>query len=212
MTSASGEAASVKQQRLRAPERREKILEAALGVFSERGYAASMGEVADAAGITRTVLYYYFPAKKDLFIAVLESLVTQVVKHVAPVATAEGTHEQRARAVVAALIGFAHDNPRAWRILFTRDDTDPEVAEVLAEMEEMARTTAMLLFSEEFAALGIDLDTPRANVMGELLFGGAVQVMRWWSAHPDVPREVVESAVFDLVWHGVQGITTGVYR
>lgn len=212
MTSTSGEAASAKQHRLRAPERRGKILEAALGVFSERGYAASMGEIADAAGITRTVLYYYFPAKKDLFIAVIESLVTQVVKHVAPVAMAASTHEQRARAVVAALIGFAHDNPRAWRILFTREDADPEVIEVLAEMEEMARTTAMLLFSDEFAELGIDLDTPRANVMGELLFGGAVQVMRWWSAHPDVPRAVVESAVFDLVWHGVQGITTGAFR
>lgn len=202
-----------KQTRLRAPVRREKILEAALQVFSDRGYAASMGEIAEAAGITRTVLYYYFQAKKDLFLAVLESLLTEVVKHVAPVAAAAGSHEERARAVVGALIGFADENPRSWKILFTREeDADPEVAEVLASMEEMARGTALLLFSEEIAELGLDLDSPRANVMAELLFGGAVQVMRWWSAHPDVPRKVVEEAVYDLVWHGVQGVTTGAFR
>lgn len=202
-----------KQQRLRASVRREKILEAALEVFSRRGYAASMGQVAETAGVTRTVLYHYFPGKKDLFIAVLESLLTQVVKHVAPVATDPGTHEERARAVIGALIGFADQNPGSWKILFMRgEDADPEVAEVLTAMEEMARGTAMLLFAQEIEELGLDLESPRANVMAELLFGGAVEVMRWWSAHPEVPREVVEEAVFDLVWHGVQGVTTGIIR
>jgi len=202
-----------RQQRLPAPERREKILDAAFEVFSERGYAASMGEIAEAAGVTRTVLYYYFQSKKDVFIAVLESLMTQVLKHVAPVATAPGSHEDRARAVIGALIGFADENPRSWKILFTREeDADPEVAEVLASMEEMARSTAMLLFAEEIEELGLDLESPAANVMAELLYGGAVQVMRWWAANPDVPRSVVEKAVFDLVWHGVRGVTTGAYR
>lgn len=197
-----------KQRRLPAPERREQILDAALEVFSERGYAASMGEVAKAAGITRTVLYYYFQAKKDLFLAVVESLLTEVLKHVAPAATAAGTHEERARAVISALIGFAHENPRSWKILFARqEDTDPEVAEVLDSMEDMGRSTGMLLFSAEIEELGLDMDSPEANVMSELLFGGAVQVMRWWSAHPEVSRQTVENAVFDLVWYGVRGVT-----
>lgn len=202
--------ASPKQQRLRAPVRREKILDAALEVFSERGYAASMGEIAEVAGVTRTVLYYYFQAKKDLFLAVLESLLTEVLKHVAPVAASPVTHEERARGVVGALIGFAEENPRSWKILFTREEgADSEVAELLDSMEQMARNTAMMLFSEEITELGIDLESPRANVMGELLFGGAVQVMRWWSAHPEVPRSVVEDAVYDLVWRGVGGVTPG---
>jgi AcrR family transcriptional regulator len=197
-----------KQTRLPAPVRRAKILEAAFEVFSERGYVASVGEIARAAGVTRTVLYYYFPAKNDLFIAVLDSLLTEVVKHVAPAAAEAVTHEERARAVVGALIGFADDNPRAWKILFTQgEDTDPEVAEVLASMEEMGRQTALLLFSAEIEELGVDLDDPRARVMAELLFGGAVQVMRWWSRNPECPRPVVEQAVFDVIWHGVAGIT-----
>lgn len=199
---------SGKQSRLPAPERREKILAAALEVFSDRGYAASVGEIATAAGVTRTVLYYYFPTKNDLFIAVLESLLTQVLKYVAPAAAAADKHEDRARAVIGALIRFAEENPRSWKILFTQDeDTDPEVADVLATMEEMGRQTALLLFAEEIDELGVDLDDPRTQIMAELMFGGAAQVMRWWSSHPEVPRAVVERAVFDLVWNGVVGVT-----
>ncbi|MGN6160327.1 MAG: TetR/AcrR family transcriptional regulator [Marmoricola sp.] len=197
-----------KQTRLRAPVRRERILEAALEIFSRHGYAASMGQIAEEAQITRTVLYYYFPAKKDLFVAVLESLQTAVVKHVAPALTDVSTDEERARAVVSALIGFAAEDPRSWRILFTgQDDMEPEVAEILATLQDMTRSTALLLLGDKIEELGFDLESPRATIMAELLFGGAVQVMRWWSAHPEVSRREVEDAIHQLVWEGVSGFT-----
>jgi len=46
---------------------RERIVEAALRLFSERGTAAvSVREVADAAGVTVPGLYYHFASKADL--------------------------------------------------------------------------------------------------------------------------------------------------
>ncbi len=46
---------------------RERIQEVALGLFAEHGYAAtSLAQVAEAAGISRTTLFAYFPAKRDL--------------------------------------------------------------------------------------------------------------------------------------------------
>lgn len=188
--------------------RREKILQAALGQFSQHGYAASMGEIAAASGVTRTVLYYYFPAKKDLFIAVFDSLLTRALKAVAPAVAAAESQEERARAVIAALIGFADENPRSWQILFIRDgEPVGELADVVASMEEMARQTVLVLFAADVEELGLDLDSPEAQVMAELLFGGAIQVMRWWASHPDIPRSVVERSVFELVWRGVGGVT-----
>lgn len=46
---------------------KERILEAALAVFGERGYAASSVEdIAAAAGVTKGAVYYYFTDKADL--------------------------------------------------------------------------------------------------------------------------------------------------
>jgi AcrR family transcriptional regulator len=42
--------------RMQPDERRERIVQTALGFFARDGYAASMGELADAAGVTRSAL------------------------------------------------------------------------------------------------------------------------------------------------------------
>src|SRR4051812_50184340 len=55
-------------------ERRRQLLEAGARVFTERSYEdASMAEVARAAGISKGLLYHYFPSKRDLFVATLEA-------------------------------------------------------------------------------------------------------------------------------------------
>jgi len=54
--------------------RRRAILQAALRVFGEQGYAgASMDDIAAAAGITKGAIYGYFPGKEALLAAVVES-------------------------------------------------------------------------------------------------------------------------------------------
>lgn len=53
--------------------RREEILEAATGLFSEHGYnGVSMRDVASATGVTHAGLRYHFPSKEELLNAVLE--------------------------------------------------------------------------------------------------------------------------------------------
>lgn len=53
-------------------ERPAQIIEAALDVFAQRGYkAATMQEIAEAAGITKGTIYLYFRNKLELFIATI---------------------------------------------------------------------------------------------------------------------------------------------
>jgi AcrR family transcriptional regulator len=52
---------------------RERLLEAAAGLFAEKGYAAApVREIVERAGVTKPVLYYYFKNKEGLFRAVLD--------------------------------------------------------------------------------------------------------------------------------------------
>jgi len=59
--------------RLPAAERRKRLLDCALVLFSEQGYArATTVQLARAAGVTEPIIYRHFPSKKALFIALIE--------------------------------------------------------------------------------------------------------------------------------------------
>jgi AcrR family transcriptional regulator len=65
--------------RLQTDERRRQLLEAGARVFTERSYDdASMAEVARAAGISKGLVYHYFPSKRDLFVATLEAAAAEL--------------------------------------------------------------------------------------------------------------------------------------
>ena len=55
-------------------ERRKQILEAALTVFSQKGFhATNVSDVAAQAGVSQGTIYWYFESKEDLFTAALLS-------------------------------------------------------------------------------------------------------------------------------------------
>jgi AcrR family transcriptional regulator len=73
----------VRAPRLTAEARREAILDAALGVFAQRGYeGASTAEIAAAAGCSEPVLYKHFSGKRDLFVAVLNRGVETLTRRI----------------------------------------------------------------------------------------------------------------------------------
>ena len=57
---------------LELPEKEQKILEAAIGVFSEKGFsAATTSEIAKNAGIAEGTIFRYFKTKKDILRSIL---------------------------------------------------------------------------------------------------------------------------------------------
>ncbi|MDA8124266.1 MAG: TetR/AcrR family transcriptional regulator [Deltaproteobacteria bacterium] len=53
---------------------REGLMQAALNLFTHRGYAATtVRELVAAAGVTKPVLYYYFGSKEGLFLALMRT-------------------------------------------------------------------------------------------------------------------------------------------
>jgi AcrR family transcriptional regulator len=56
--------------------RRGQILKAALEVFSRKGYAAAtIPEIARAAGVAAGTIYLYYPSKRELFVAVITNFI-----------------------------------------------------------------------------------------------------------------------------------------
>jgi AcrR family transcriptional regulator len=89
--------------RLPAAERREQLLSVALSVFSEKGFhGASMNDVAEAAGVTKPVLYQHFESKRELYMALIdESGERLLALIVAAAIDAPSPHDQVSRGVQA---------------------------------------------------------------------------------------------------------------
>src|SRR5437667_4667062 len=123
------------RRRLSAPDRRAAILDAALQIFSSRGYhAASIDEIAQAAGISKALIYEHFPSKRDLHVSLLEAEVRVVFQRLVESAATGEPGEVRLRQGVDAFLGWVEERGDAFRMLF-RDAVEPEVAGVVGRLQ-----------------------------------------------------------------------------
>jgi AcrR family transcriptional regulator len=82
-------------------ETRRRILSAALDVFRERGFeAATMREIASAAGMAVGAAYYYFDSKTALVMAFYEQAQDEMAPGLAEAMDRSRTLEQRLRAII----------------------------------------------------------------------------------------------------------------
>ena len=67
--------------RLKAPQRREQLIEVATKLFAKSGYeATTTAAIADAAGVTEPILYRHFKSKQELFVAIVREMSEQTMK------------------------------------------------------------------------------------------------------------------------------------
>jgi AcrR family transcriptional regulator len=106
-------------QRLNSTERRTLLVDAAEKTFASRGYTqAGLAEVATLAGVSKTLLYHYFPdGRPELYREVMERLVAQVVEAIQDAVAAPTTAEGRLDGFVTALVGHFDEHRDAYRLL-----------------------------------------------------------------------------------------------
>ena len=64
-------------------EREQKIFDAALEVFQQKGFAtAKLSEIAKAADLNQSLLHYYFRNKENLFKEVLRHKILELIDKV----------------------------------------------------------------------------------------------------------------------------------
>ena len=126
-----------KPARLRkvAPEvRRQAILEAALFVFAERGFAAArLDDVAARAGVAKGTLYLYFQSKEALFEALIRDAVSPLLAQVGKVAAAPDLPPTKALETFFALFKsdvLGTDRKLLLRLIISEGARFPALAEI----------------------------------------------------------------------------------
>ncbi|MBN2623291.1 MAG: TetR/AcrR family transcriptional regulator [Acidimicrobiales bacterium] len=108
------------QARRLAPEERKALLiGAAEETFATRGYTqAGLAEVAALAGVSKTLLYHYFPdGRPELYREVMDRLVDEVVDTVRAAVLSPTSSERRLATLAASLVGYFTEHPDAYRLL-----------------------------------------------------------------------------------------------
>ena len=100
-------------------ETEQRLLDCALTLFSQKGYAAtSIREIIEAAGVTRPVLYYYFTNKEALFARLIEVTHTGAYQKLGATLTQDSSCETRLRLLIRGSFAFCVRDPRLPRLLF----------------------------------------------------------------------------------------------
>jgi AcrR family transcriptional regulator len=189
--------------RLPAARRREQLLEVALEVFARQGYhQASMNEIAEAAGVTKPVLYQHFDSKQELYLELLHDVADKLTEAVLKgTAEATGPHDQVERGF-RAFFEWMAEKPARFGILFSGDTLrEPAFSKVAYDTE---RTTA-----EAIARL-IDvegMDDDHRLILGYSLVGMSEVLCRQWLNDGITvdPREMA-AQLANLAWVGLRGV------
>lgn len=121
-------------RRLSREARHDQLVAAALGIAAERGFGElSLDEVAERAGVTRNLLYHYFPrGRQDLVIAVVDAAGRRLSD--GWVTDESLSREERLAANFARTVDHAYGPTEEWRVYRQgRSFADPEAREKSAQ-------------------------------------------------------------------------------
>ena len=203
MTETAQSAPAGRGVRLPRTARRAQLLAAAQDVFVSNGYhAAAMDEIAERAGVSKPVLYQHFPGKLELYMALLESHVDELVGRVRTAIGSTSDNKLRVRAAVAAFYDFVDGEGQAFRMVFESDlRSEPAVQSAV----ERATTDSVDAITDTITA-DAGLDAERARLLAVGLVGlSQVTARSWLADNRRVPKEDAVALISNLAWRGIGG-------
>jgi AcrR family transcriptional regulator len=161
-------------QHLGPEKRRPLVLDAALRLFVEHGYpGTSMDAIAEAAGVSKPVVYDCYESKEDLFRALLEREERRLLESVAaamPSDLGDEGPEEMLRRAWTALFEAAAAAPDSWRVVVDSERVaDPVVARRVRRSREATSGQLAAFLGPLLAERGIEDGERLAPLYAETL-------------------------------------------
>ena len=199
--------------RARRPEARpDEILDAALGAFSELGFAgARIDDVAARAGLSKGAVYLYFKSKEDLLMALVRRLADRVVGAAEGLATAKGADAEATLRMLLTFMAVQLSDPRvsaAPRIVIAEAQRFPELAAFYrsAVIDRAQRLLTGLV--DRGVAEGVFRDIDRAVALrgcaGPMLVHMLLSTVFADPKNPGPAPDVLASGIADMILNGLK--------
>lgn len=196
--------ASGKRSRLPPEQRRAQLLALGVDLLADRTLdELSIEDLAEAAGVSRGLLFHYFSGKADFHLQVVRAAADDLIERTAP-DPAWPADEVLVRSV-AAFVGYVETNRRAYVALVRGASSGDDAVRAVFEStrERLAGRTV-----EVMEALGLVVDpTARLAVRGWIAFVEDVTVS--WCTAPDAPDKPSRGQLLDLLTRALPGVVFG---
>ncbi len=188
--------------RLPAAERRRQLLDEALEVFAARGFhATSMSDVAEAAGVTKPVLYQHFESKRHLYLELLDDVGGQLQSSIVEATGAAEGPRQQVEAGFAAYFRHVSTHRSAFTLLFGSGARLDGEFTAAVERVEVAIAAAVAGLIEA------DVDDLHRRILAFGVIGLAESTSRHWIAEDlDLDPDLLARQVGALAWAGLRGV------
>src|SRR5471032_16847 len=193
-------------RRLTAEQRRQQLVAVALELFARRGYrSTTMDDIAEAAGVTKPLVYQHFSSKRALYLELVNSIAQELLIAVRTgVMEADGPRQQ-VEMGFAAYFRLVISREAEFRLLYGRDHADDKELGLALRTVEDAIAAAI----EPLIDAGLDDDHRRllAYAVVGMAEGASRRFMEQrtsggGTSEDEAPRLAQRMA--DLAWAGLR--------
>ena len=195
-------------RRLTAEQRRQQLFAVALGLFAQRGYrATTMDDIAEAAGVTKPLLYQHFSSKRALYLELVHSIARDLLEAIERAVRQADGPRQQVELGFAAYFRLVVSHEAEFRLLYGRDHADDrELGRALRAVED-----AIAEAIDPLIAAGLDDDHRRLLAYGIVgMAEGAsrrfIEQRAGGGAAADEEAQKLAGRMADLAWAGLRSV------
>jgi AcrR family transcriptional regulator len=175
------------------------MLDAAVAVFSQRGFhLASMDEIAEAAGVSKPMIYTYLGSKNDLFTACIRREAQRLIELITTAVPAGVAIPERLHRGLLAFFAFVTEHRDGWIVLYRQARVrEPFAGEISLAREQIIMVVARLLTRSSG-------DDARTLPIAHALVGAAEALSDWALDHPEETPDALTTRLMDIFWIGLK--------
>jgi AcrR family transcriptional regulator len=190
--------------------REREMLAVAERAFAERGYhAASVDAIAEAADISKPMVYAYFGSKEGLYRACMAAARERLFETLREGVDQSAPPDQQLWHGLLAFFTFVERRRDSWSVLLgdVTAGTGPFARDGAEIRREMAALVGDLL-RRAADAEGLDVGE-LADQLARALIGAGESLVAWWDEHPEQTAERVALVLMNFAWSGLGGLVRG---
>lgn len=192
--------ASGPRRRVPRAERERQIVDAAVAVFGERGYAGtSMDTVAERVGVTKPVLYTHFGSKEGLLLAAIARARAELLHVVAEAAAAAHDPESMLRGGTLAFFEYLDRRAPAWQLFCSEAGV---AADALEEIRAQQTDFIAGLLSAQVPGTAPE----RLTGWAQVIVGAGERLAVWRGQDERVTAEQATDYLMEVAWTGLAGL------
>jgi AcrR family transcriptional regulator len=187
--------------------REPQMLAMAGRIFALRGFHdASMDEIAEAAGISKPMLYLYFSSKEGLYFAYVDQAYGELISAIDEAVAADGraSAAEMLRAGTWAYYRYVGEHRDAFAVLF-REMGDPG-GKLAQQRRRLRNRVVSALEAIQRRSGDANVAPGSAEPLAEAWLGAARALANWWLDHPEISAEAMTDQLMSMTFAGLDGL------